>query len=42
MEENMVVEEARRSEQLNQRVTPAVRQKLDDVLKRMGHTAEKD
>ena len=42
MEENMVVEDARRSEQLNQRVTPAARQKLDDVLKRMGHTAEKD
>ena len=42
MEENMVVEEAKRSEQLNQRVTPAARLKLDEVLKRMGYTAEKD
>ena len=42
MEENMVIEEAKRSEQLNQKVTPAARKKLDDVLKRMGHTSEKD
>lgn len=39
MEENMVIEEAKRSEQLNQKVTPAARKKLDDVLKRMGHTS---
>ena len=42
MEESMVIEEAKRSEQLNQKVTPAVRKKLDDILKKMGHTAERD
>ena len=42
MEESMVIEEAKRSEQLNQKVTPAPRKKLDDILKKMGHTAERD
>lgn len=29
--------EEKRSEQLNQKVTPTVREKLDEILKRMGH-----
>ena len=40
MEESMVIEEAKRSEQLNQKVTPAGRKKLDDILKKMGHTCK--
>ena len=31
-----------RSEQLNQKITPTARKKLDEVLKRMGHPADGD
>lgn len=34
--------EETRSEQLNQKITPTARKKLDDVLKRMGHPADGD
>lgn len=34
--------EETRSEQLNQKITPTARKKLDEVLKRMGHPADGD
>ena len=42
MEENRGFEEEKRSEQLNQRVTPATRSRLDELLVKMGYIPESD